>query len=116
MFAQQKQKGGETTRPKFRRTHPGFYFPGPQFKQGPYGFSMLDPCLLAPRSWTTKDGKPPVRQSNDPGDLRPVSGDKKERRNHVSAPVVSEMVRSTKAHSQRALMLNRNADKTREER
>jgi len=116
-FAQHKQRAGESTRAKFRQTSPGFYFPGPQFKQGPYGFSMLDPCLIAPRPWDSTTGQPPHRQENDAGDVRPLSSEQLgHRRNFVEAPKVSDSVRTTKAHTERALMAFRNVDKNREEK
>jgi len=117
VFAQHKSRMGESTRQKYRQTSCGFYFPGPQFKQGPYGFSMLDPCMLAPRSWPTKSGVPPVRQAADPGDLRPLdTEDLGHKRNRVDAPVISDIVRTTRAHNERALMANRSVDKHREEK
>lgn len=116
-FAQQKQRVGESTRSKARQTHQGFYFPGPQYKQGPYGFSMLDPCLLAPRPWETRKGQPPAREENAPGDVRPLSvEDLGHRRNRVAHPVTSDTVRPTRAHSERALMAFKTVDKEREER
>lgn len=117
VFAQHKQRKGESTRAKFRQTSCGFYFPGPQYKQGPYGFSMLDPCLLAPRAWPTMKGQPPDRQENDPGDVRPLATeDLGHKRNRIEAPVISDIVRTNKAHSQRALVANRHVDKNREEK
>jgi len=117
VFAQHKQRMGESTRAKYRQTSCGFYFPGPQFKQGPYGFSMLDPCLLAPRTWQTRKGQPPVRQDSDPADVRCLAQeDMAHKRNRVAHPVVSEIVRTTRAHSERALLANRNVDKNREEK
>jgi len=116
-FAQHKQRMGDSTRPPHRQTTCGFYFPGPQFKQGPYGFSMLDPCLLAPRAWPTRKGYPPTRHDNDPGDLRPLLTEEVgHRRNHVDAPAISDIVRTTRAHSERALMSFKNCDKNREEK
>lgn len=115
-FAQHKQRMGESTRAKYRQTSPGFYFPGPQFKQGPYGFAMLDPCLLAPRSWPTTSGVPPVRQENDAGDVRPEPKEHNHKRNRIDAPHISDTVRTTKAHKERALVANRNVDKIREEK
>lgn len=116
-FAQHKQRMGESTRAKYRQTSPGFYFPGPQFKQGPYGFSMLDPCLIAPRAWPTTTGVPPVRQVDDASDVRPLSThDMATKRNLAEAPHLSDCVRTTKAHSERALIAFRNVDKNREEK
>lgn len=116
-FGQHKQRAGESTRAKFRQTSPGFYFPGPQFKQGPYGFSMLDPCLIAPRPWASTTGQLPHRQENDAGDVRPLSSEQLgHRRNFVDAPKISDSVRTTKAHSERALIAFRNVDKNREEK
>lgn len=119
VFAQHKQRLGESTRAKYRQSHPGFYFPGPQFKQGPYGFSVLDPCLLAPRSWPTSSskGQTLVRQENDLGDIRPLSSeDLGHRRNRVAAPHISDSVRTTRAHSERALMSFKHMDNHREEK
>lgn len=115
-FAQHKQKFGESTRSKHRQMSPGFYFPGGQFKQGPYGFSMLDPCLMAPRSWHTSK-PPPVRWENDPADVRPHSTEHLgHKRNRVAAPVCSDIVRSTRAHTLRAQMSSQHQDKNREEK
>lgn len=117
MFAQHKCKNGESTRAKYRQTSCGFYFPGPQFKQGPYGFSMLDPHLIAPRTWQTKKGEPPVRQVNDPGDVRPLeTEDIGKKRNQIDKPKVTENVRTTRAHDERARMAFRSVDKNREEK
>lgn len=116
VFAQHKQKFGESTRSKHRQTTPGFYFPGGQFKQGPYGFSMLDPCLMASRSWQTSK-PPPVRWENDPGDVRPHSSEHLgNKRNRVAAPVCSDTVRTTRAHALRAQHCSQNQDKNREEK
>lgn len=73
-FAQRcSREPGVSARPKFRQTAGscGHYFPGAEFKQGPYGFSMLDPVHMPPRSWEASRA-PPTRWGGDPSDLRPV--------------------------------------------
>jgi hypothetical protein len=115
-FAQHKQKSGESTRARHRQVSPGFYFPGSQFKQGPYGFSMLDPCLMAPRSWSTSQPTP-VRWENDPADIRPLSTeDLGHKRNFIAKPVTSDIVRTTRCHAKRAQLSFQNLDKHRQEK
>lgn len=101
LYAQQRSKTDDAQKSHHRSTSCGFYFPGAQFKQGPYGFSMLDPHLL-PR----KDGPglpPPTRWENDAGDARPLTSEVLgRRRNFVGSPVISESVRSSRAHDRRA--------------
>jgi len=61
--------------------------------------------------------QPPARQDDHAGDVRPLSTeDMGHRRNRVDGPVVSDSVRTTKAHSERALLAFRNVDKNREEK
>lgn len=51
-LAQMKRnRDGEDDAPRRAQTSHGFYFPGPDYKQGPYGFSLQDPILLGNRSW-----------------------------------------------------------------
>lgn len=114
VFAQSRQRVGESARTKNRQTSMGFYFPGTQFKKGPYGFSMLDPCLLPPKAWTLETS-PPVRALNA-GDMRPLSTEGFGLRNRrLGRPHVSDCVRSTEAHSRRAQLHNAALDKGREE-
>lgn len=116
IYAQHRQKLGEPTRPKYRHSSAGFYFPGPQFKQGPYGMSMLDPCLMAPRSWTTSK-PPPVRWDNDAGDVRPLTmEDIGHRRNRAAGQVISDCVRTTNFHNRRAKLVHQIFDRNREDR
>merc|ERR1719217_1734043 len=85
-------------------------------KQGSYGAHMLDPVLLAPRSWSTS--KPvPARPQQDPSEVRPLHTDVLgHKRNRVVKPVVSEgIVRTTKAHKMRAQMMFSHMDKIRDE-
>mmetsp|Transcript_17959 Transcript_17959/g.38296 ORF Transcript_17959/g.38296 Transcript_17959/m.38296 type:complete len:494 (-) Transcript_17959:131-1612(-) len=114
VFAQSRQRAGESARTKNRQTSTGFYFPGTQFKKGPYGFSLLDPCLLPPKAWAS-DRKPPFRAQNT-GDMRPLSTEGFGLRNRLlGRPHVSDCVRSTEAHARRAQLHNASLDKGREE-
>lgn len=61
-----------SSRPAWRDGNCGFYFPGPDSKQGPYGFSMLDPHLLPPRNWEPSRA-PMEHPANDPGEYRPAT-------------------------------------------
>lgn len=115
LFAQHKQRLGESVRPKHRQTSCGFYFPGTQFKHGPYGFSMMDPCLLPPRTWAAS---PPVptRWCDDLSNARPLDTQALGlKRNRSAGPVISSTVRTTQAHTQRAKRTFMVLDKQREE-
>jgi len=115
VFAQHRHRLGETTRPQHRKaTSCGFYFPGAQFKKGPYGFSMQDPCLMSPKAGAA--GDVPVRWAGDAGDARPLTTEViGHKRNRQADPVISDGVRSTKAHSLRALRALQHVDQRRGE-
>merc|ERR1712050_693239 len=97
-----RQRLGESTRPKHRQTSCGFYFPGAHFKHGPYGFSMVDPCLMPPRSWASSP-RVPTRWSDDLGNARPLDAHTLGlKRNRSEGAVISPQVRTTAAHTRRA--------------
>jgi hypothetical protein len=51
-LTQHREHAGMLTRPRDQAASScGFYFPGSDFKRGPYGFSMLDPIFMPPRAW-----------------------------------------------------------------
>lgn len=115
VYAQHKGKHGQASRPKFRHTSCGFYFPGPQFRAGPYGFSMLDPCLMPPKTWSKS--APPVRYESDAGDVRPLAMEEQgHRRNRAAGQVISDSVRSTNTHNRRAKLVHQMFDRDREDR
>jgi hypothetical protein len=71
---------------------------------------------MAPKSWHAPK-PPPVRWENDAADVRPLSTEHLgHKRNRVAAPVISDIVRTTKAHSRRAQLSNQTQDKHREEK
>mmetsp|Transcript_4042 Transcript_4042/g.12047 ORF Transcript_4042/g.12047 Transcript_4042/m.12047 type:complete len:458 (+) Transcript_4042:254-1627(+) len=114
-FAQHRRRLGEPTRPKHRQSSCGFYFPGTELKQGPYGFSMVDPCLMPPRSWADC-GAVPTRWSDERSDARPLESQALGlKRNRSAGPTTSPTVRTTAAHSQRAQRAFQVMDKHREE-
>jgi len=115
LFAQHKQRTGEPTRPKHRQTSCGFYFPGTQYKHGPYGFSMVDPCLLPPRSWAASP-QVPTRWCDKLSDARPLDTQALGlKRNRSAGPVISPCVKTTQTHTQRAKRTFQVLDKRREE-
>jgi len=116
VYAQHRAKLDQPSRPKFRHSSCGFYFPGPQFRAGPYGFSMLDPCLMPPRSWASSK-PPPVRYEDDAGDVRPTATEELgHKRNRAAGQVISDSVRSTNAHNRRAKLVHQMFDRNREDR
>jgi hypothetical protein len=115
MFGQHRQQNGESVRPKHRHTSCGFYSPGPQFKQGPYGFSVVDPCLMPPTVWQGSKS-PSHRTAGDAGDMRPlVSEEFGHKRSRKQDPVTSDIVRATGGHTRRAQRLFHCLDNKREE-
>jgi len=117
-FSQQRCGASEDAQSKHK---PGsscsFYFPGPDYKQGPYGFSMLDPIFMPPRCWEPRRG--PLRSDQHANDVRPrhVRGSANDgtlRQSHISKPTVSDAVRSTRGHNMKtqhvARVLDRNHD------
>lgn len=115
LFAQHRRRQGEDVRPKHRQTSCGFYFPGAHYKQGSYGFSLIDPCLMPPRSWASSSS-PPVRWSGGPSEVRPLSSEEIGlKRNRQAGPVVSPIVRSNSAHTRRAQRLFHCLDKRQDE-
>eukprot|EP00929_Paragymnodinium_shiwhaense_P009076 TRINITY_DN113128_c0_g1_i1.p1 TRINITY_DN113128_c0_g1~~TRINITY_DN113128_c0_g1_i1.p1 ORF type:complete len:482 (+),score=112.67 TRINITY_DN113128_c0_g1_i1:143-1588(+) len=104
MFAQHRAVVGESVRPAHRKTSCGFYFPGAQMKQGPYGFSMVDPILMPPSATDLTSKSSGLRWSGDPSDMRPLLkeefGLKRDRVN--KDPVGSPLVRHNNGHERRA--------------
>lgn len=79
----------------------GFYFPGPDCRQGPYGFSMQDPILMPPRNW--EPSRVPGASDQHANNVRPrncrdAGNDGGQRQSFLSRPTVSEKVRSTRGH------------------
>lgn len=83
-------------------------------RQGPYGFSMLDPIHMTHHHWT-ESASLPTRYSGDAGDARPAQPGKHQARTLKDAPTISEMVRSSKAHELRTRRVFDVLDKKREE-
>ncbi|CAE7340782.1 unnamed protein product [Symbiodinium necroappetens] len=75
---QVRNRHGGPTRPAYRQEFCGVYFPGPDCKQGPYGTSMIEPCLMPPRCWV-KGSEPPHRHPKDAADLRPRTAEGRDR-------------------------------------
>mmetsp|Transcript_41101 Transcript_41101/g.118224 ORF Transcript_41101/g.118224 Transcript_41101/m.118224 type:complete len:492 (-) Transcript_41101:36-1511(-) len=119
VFAQDRARFGDATRPEHRRTaSSGYYFPGARFERGPYGFSVLDPVLMPrPRHIGEMASTTcPERWRGDSGDARPLAAhDLSTRRNHVEKPVISSSVRSTAAHTARSKLAFHHLDKRRAE-
>lgn len=114
-FAQHRHRHGETTRPEHRSTSCGFYFPGPNYERGPYGFSMLDPVLMPPRHWVLSP-QAPDRWRGDAADSRPSAVQELAvGRDRASGPVGSPQVRMTAAHTARSKLAFQHLDKRREE-
>lgn len=117
VFGQHKATEGQSTRPAHRQTSCGFYFPGPQMKQGPYGFSMVDPILMPPSATdlTSKSSAP--RWENDPSDMRPLQkedfGVKRDR--FTKDPIGASSVRHNVGHERRARRVFHYLDNRREE-
>mmetsp|Transcript_113627 Transcript_113627/g.321752 ORF Transcript_113627/g.321752 Transcript_113627/m.321752 type:complete len:441 (-) Transcript_113627:209-1531(-) len=115
VFAQHCKQAGQTVRPSHRETSRGFYFPGAHFKQGPYGFSMLDPIHMPRQGWKNPRDVP-TRWAGDPHDIRPPSMDVTDhRRNVAGRPALSEGVRSSTAHSLRTKLIAHSLDRRRQE-
>jgi hypothetical protein len=113
LLAQTGKPSGGPWRPAASSTR-GFYFPGADMRQGPYGFSMLDPIHMPPRNWVQSTTLP-MRWINDPTDARPAQPGRHQSRNHKDAPTLSETVRSSRAHELRARRVFDVLDKKREE-
>jgi len=117
-WAQQREHVGHPTRlPERAATSCGFYFPGPDFKQGPYGAHMLDPILMPPRCWE------PSREAPDKyvdhtrtNEARPANTSDTvfQRRDFAARPASAKCVRSTCAHSMKSQHINANLEHERE--
>lgn len=112
MVAQRSRPSGEPLRPKHRQNTGGFYFPGTDFKRGPYGFSLLDPILMPPRSWSLSRA-PPERWPGDAGDIRPRGAEGPVLRAPAS-PSMPDCIRPSRAQEERsrvvAATLDRNCE------
>lgn len=96
----------------------GMYFPGPDHKQGPYGFSMQDPILMPQRCWEPKRG--PQRCNQQANDVRPrhqkaAPNDAKVVQSHVSKPTCPELVRNTRGHDAKSQHVARYLDRLHDE-
>jgi len=129
VFSQQQALAGRPARPKHRQTSCGFYFPGPQFRQGPYGFSLLEPIYLGTGKLNAIDHRslnfdaqhlkegtcPPIRFQGS-RDVRPATTDLIDRqRNPALDPVTSDIVRPTLFHGHRARKVYQCLERQREE-
>lgn len=105
LAAQQRQQLGHPKRLKHRQSSCGFYFPGSQYKQGSYGFSMLEPCLLPSQSWAKTSTSAPTSWVDGANKARPM--DAQELASQYSRSLRSsssslQLPRSTSAQTLRA--------------
>lgn len=117
MLAQRSKAAGESMRPAYRQGAPGFYYPGAEFRTGPYGFSMVDPIHMPPRGWEPYKSTP-GRWAKDQSDMRPPMTEGCEyrhRRSRTAGPVIPAMVMSSAAHDKRAMLTFQTLDKQTEE-
>lgn len=114
LLAQRGKPSGDTSRPKYRQTSCGFYFPGAGLRQGPYGFSMIEPIHMTQHSWA-ESASLPTRWAGDAGDARPAQPGKHQARSHKDAPTLSQTVRPSRAHDLRARRVFDVLDRRREE-
>jgi len=114
VLGQRRVDRGDDLRPKHRQSQ-GFYFPGAQYKQGPYGFSLLDPILMAPKAAVGKNAQPPTRWKGDSGDIRPATAPEIDQRRSRGNPSTSASVPPTRGHSARADRMFHSIDRRREE-
>lgn len=118
-FSQQRVPAPEDGQSKHRLGSTcGHYFPGPDYKQGPYGFSMLDPILMPPRCWEPRRG--PQRTNQCASDVRPrhaksAANDAAIKQSHISKPTAPEMVRSTRGHDMKTQHVARTLDRNHDE-
>merc|ERR1719293_617042 len=92
----------------------GFYFPGAGLRQGPYGFSMIEPIHMTQHNWA-ESASLPTRWAGDAGDARPAQPGKHQARSHRDAPTLSQTVRPSRAHDLRARRVFDVLDRRREE-
>lgn len=76
-----------------------FYFPGPDYRQGPYGFSMQDPILMPTRNW--EPSRVPNRSDQHANNQRPrhhkgAGNDGGVKQAFVSKPTVPTGIRTTR--------------------
>lgn len=96
----------------------GFYFPGPDYKQGPYGFSMQDPILMPPRCWET--GRVPDKSNQRSNNQRPkhhkgAGNDRGMQQAFGSKPTVPTGIRTTRGQDLKLERVFQNLDNAREE-
>lgn len=102
-LSQRRNKSGGPSRPKYRQGICGFYFPGPDCRQGPYGFSLLDPIHMPPRNW--EEGRvPPERWDWDPSAWRPFTAEGHDRpRSSVTFLAQPELAKKPDVRPNRAI-------------
>eukprot|EP00933_Yihiella_yeosuensis_P015638 TRINITY_DN13582_c1_g1_i1.p1 TRINITY_DN13582_c1_g1~~TRINITY_DN13582_c1_g1_i1.p1 ORF type:complete len:479 (+),score=79.33 TRINITY_DN13582_c1_g1_i1:360-1796(+) len=116
-FTQHRHKIGEITRPEFRQTSSGFYFPGAHCKQGSYGDKLLEPCLMPPTGWSPCRTAPDTRWHGDAGDLRPLASQELQvgRNIHREGQLAPELVRTNVATEAKTRHVHHHINKRREE-
>lgn len=118
-FSQQRCCASEDAQSKHKTgSSCGFYFPGPDYKQGPYGFSMLDPILMPPRCWEPRRG--PLRSDQHVNDVRPrhIKGSASDgtlKQSQISKPTAPDIVRSTRGHDMKTQHVARTLDRNHDE-
>jgi len=104
LAAQQRQQLGQPKRLKHRQTSCGFYFPGSQYTQGSYGFSMIEPYLL-PQSRAKTNASAPTSWVDAANKARPMDAQElasRRSRSLGSISSTSQLPRSTSAQTLRA--------------
>jgi len=96
----------------------GFYFPGPDYRQGPYGFSMQDPILLPQRVWEpSRETKRSDQHTNDcrPRHHKDSGNDGAVRQSYMSKSTCPDLVRSNRAQELKLGRVFQTLDNDREE-
>lgn len=97
----------------------GCYFPGPDYKQGPYGFSMQDPILFGNRSWETsrapQGSSHHTKTNTRPRNTKAANDGGERSAPHMSRPTVPDCVRSTRGHDLKLQYTFQNLDRARDE-
>jgi len=123
-LSQQKEQqrsyaaGGRPKSAQRSSSSSGCYFPGPDYRQGPYGFSMQDPILMPPRNWET--GRVPLSSDQKANTQRPrhVRGSANDggiKQAFVSKPTVPSGVRSTRGQDLKLQRVFQKMDNDQEE-
>jgi len=118
-WAQRREHVGHQTRmPERAATSCGFYFPGPDFKQGPYGAHMLDPILMPPRCWEPSREAPDKYvdyiRTNEARPSNTADTIFQRRNNFAARPASAKCVRATRAHLMKSQHINANLEHERE--